>query len=322
MFNDLSQAEQIARIERLGRVALADFGVAPTEIAPLTHAENTTFRVDAEEGRFCLRVSRPGYQSNANIRSEIAFLAALRGADFRVPDPYQARVVTAAHPDVPEPRDCVLLGWQEGEFASGPLAPARARGLGRLTASLHEFSLRWSPPPGFDRQTLHAWAFHPPKPLPIDVPSAIDEDDRLLLVEVTAMARGLLNELPRDAANYGLIHADLHRANVLYEGDLPSAIDFDDLGWGFWLYDFAAALAYEVRQEGFAQVRQAMLEGYASIRPLPPRTEELLSRFIQLRLAGICTWVVSRQDNPDLREQGPSIVSRLCKAIRASSSTS
>jgi len=316
-FSALGLEEQIGRLRSLGEVALGEFGVRASDILPLVHAENTTFRVDSDRGRFNLRISRPGYQSSSNIRGEITFLAALKKAGFRVPVPWQGRLVTAAHPDVPEPRDCVLLGWQNGEFARGVLTEERSRRIGKVMAELHEFTLAWAPPEGFDRQQLHGWAFLPRVPMPIDMPTPMAfEEDRLLLIEVDKEARLLLASLPRDTAWFGLIHSDLHLGNVLFEGDEINLIDFDDTGYGFLLYDFAAALAYACDSEEFGTFREAMFEGYRQVRELPPRTPELLAPFLQLRLAGIANWVLGRTDNPHFREVGADFVHRMCERIR------
>jgi Ser/Thr protein kinase RdoA (MazF antagonist) len=317
-FNALDQRTQIARLEALGRSALREFGVEPTSVTSLVHAENTTFRVESAQGAFCLRISRPGYQSTSNVASELAFLADLRAAGFRVPNPWQRRLITAEAPGVPEPRDCVLFGWMTGEFRHETrMRPEEAWLLGRTMAELHAFAAEWTPPPGFDRQATHGWAFRPRQAMPIDAPHPmVSEEDRALLLEVDGMARELLTSLPRDGENFGLIHADLHVGNLLFEEDRLSVIDFDDLGWGFWLYDFAAALAYETMRDEYPTIRDAMLGGYASVRPLPPEAERLLPAFVQLRYAGIANWVMERSDNPMLRERGPEWISGFCRAIR------
>lgn len=316
-FHALTYDEQVARLRRLGEAALCEFGVAPDEIVSLIHGENTTFRVDSSQGRFNLRISRPGYQSSANVRSEIAFLAALRAAGFRVPEPYQARVVRAAVPEAPEARDCVLFRWMDGEFSKG-LTPAEAALLGETMARLHAFAADWTPPAGFDRQELHAWAFGERPPEPTDRPNPMmSEDDRALLRQVDRESIDLLRALPRTPEHYGLIHADLHRGNLLFQDGALSVIDFDDTSRGFWLYDFAAALAYEIGSEGYESARNALLTGYAAVRPLPPRTEETLDAFLRLRMAGICLWLARRSDNPEIRENGGKSIARLCGRIRS-----
>lgn len=317
-FSSLTQEDQIARLQKLGEAALAEFGVDPSSIEPLVHAENTTFKVTSPQGVFNLRISRPGYQSTSNIRSEILFLSALRLAGFRVPKPWQERLVTASDPLVPEPRDVVLLGWMDGEFARGQLTVERAQRIGRFMARMHEFSISWELPEGFDRQSLHAWAFNPRVPMPFDEPTPLAfEEDRLLLIEEDHATRGLLASLPREADWFGLIHSDLHLGNVLFEGDELNVIDFDDTGFGFWLYDFAAALCYSVGAENYLELQEAMQCGYAQIRELPPQTRELLSPFLRLRAAGIANWVLGRPDNPWFRENGAGFVHKLCDRIRA-----
>jgi Ser/Thr protein kinase RdoA (MazF antagonist) len=316
-FAGLGQDEQIGRLLGLGRIALCEFGVEPQEISPLVHAENTTFKVSSPQGVFNLRISRPGYQSTSNIRSELLFLDALSKAGFRVPRPWQGRLVTASSGGVPEPRDCVLLGWQEGDFARGKLTVERAWKVGRTIARLHEFTSTWSPPDGFDRQQLHGWAFAPREPMPIDSPTSMcHEEDRILLVQVEKEARALLSGLPRDPQWLGLIHSDLHLGNVLFEGDEVNLIDFDDTGFGFWIYDFAAALAYVSDAADFSGLREAMFDGYREVRELPIGVEELLGPFIQLRLGGIAGWIIGRADNPRFREEGAAYVNTLCNRIR------
>jgi Ser/Thr protein kinase RdoA (MazF antagonist) len=205
----------------------------------------------------------------------------------------------------------------DGEFSKGVMTVERAQKIGRFMARMHEFSLSWDMPGGFDRQSLHAWAFNPRRPMPFDQPTPLAfEEDRLLLIEEDRGARELLASLPRDAEWFGLIHSDLHLGNVLFEGDELNVIDFDDTGFGFWLYDFAAALCYAVDSDDYPEFRDAMLESYQEVRKLPPQTRELLPPFIRLRAAGIANWVLSRPDNPWFRENGAGFVHKLCDRIR------
>jgi Ser/Thr protein kinase RdoA (MazF antagonist) len=316
-FHALDQERQIAALRLLGEEALREFGVLAERIEPLVHAENTTFKVTSQAGQFNLRISRPGYQSNSNVRSEIMFLSALRQAGFRVPAPWRDLVVTASHPGVPEARDCVLLGWMDGEFSKGALTLERAANVGALMAALHEFSLTWPLPDGFDRQRLHEWALTPREEMAIDSSSPMaSEEDRALLVVVEREARTLLVGLPRTPEWYGLIHADLHIGNLLFEDGAINVIDFDDAGFGFWLYDLSAALAYAVKAPEFEQIQEALFQGYETVRSLPLQTRELINPFLQLRLAGIAGWVLGRADNPEFRENGKEFVNVLCERIR------
>jgi Ser/Thr protein kinase RdoA (MazF antagonist) len=317
-FANLELEDQVARIKNLGLEALREFGVEADEIQFLAHAENTSFRIVSSKGVFNLRISRPDYQTATNIRSELMFLGALGKAGFNVPQPWKERMLTIEHPDVPQPRHCVLFRWLDGEFALGRRAtPECARDFGRLIAEMHNFSACWTPPADFDRAHIHAWAFAPREPLPIDEPTPLAyEEDRLLLVEAEREARDLLSHLPRDPAWYGLIHADFLPGNVLIQDSEFNILDFDDCGYGFWLYDLAAALEFAVHSPMLCVLQEAMFSGYAEIRQLPKEALDLRSRFLQLRLFRHASWVISRRDNPAFRDTGAEFVHDLCEKIR------
>jgi Ser/Thr protein kinase RdoA (MazF antagonist) len=316
-FSNLTHDEQVERLERLGRNALKEFGIEEATLTPLVHMENTTFKVESCPGIFNLRISRSGYQSTANVRSEIAWLDALSQAGFHGPRPYQGRLVTAQHPDVPQPRDCALFVWMDGEFVRRWDSEQAAR-VGGLMARLHEFVENWEVPAGFDRQHHHDWALRPRVESPADKPHPfLSEDDREMLLRVENESQQMLASLPRTPDRYRLIHADLHAGNVLFDNGDVAAIDFDDASYAFVYYDFAAALAYQTESDQYEQVRDGLLAGYRKVRQLPPDTLELLNPFLRHRLAGVADWVLRRIDNPKMREGGGPFVSWLCERISA-----
>ncbi len=126
----------------------------------------------------------------------------------------------------------------------------------------------------------------------------------------------MLTSLAKTPASYGLIHADLHVGNLLFEGDQLNVIDFDDTAFGFFINDFASALAYQIARPGYAEVRGAMIDGYASIRVLPPDFHRLLNPFLRMRLAGISRWLLERTDNPKFREIAPEWTRLLLESAR------
>ena len=65
---------------------------------------------------------------------------------------------------------------------------------------------------------------------------------------VAARMRRVMMQLGDSADKVGLIHADLHLDNALFWRDNVRVIDFDDCGFGYWLYDIAVAL-WELRSE-------------------------------------------------------------------------
>jgi Ser/Thr protein kinase RdoA (MazF antagonist) len=321
-FSALTQAEQVARIQRLGSKALDAFQVRPSKVEPLVHFENSTYYVESPEGRFCMRVCRPGMQTIGSLNSEILFLSALAEAGFSVPNPYQNRVVTVGHPDVPEERHVVLFDWMDGEFLKGSMNPDVSRKIGRVMAGLQTFARNWEPPLGFIRDTLHGWTSEPTTESAFDreVPG-ISEGDRRFLTQQELGAKELFRSMTPSPDNFCLTHADLLVGNILIEDGALHVIDFDDCGYAFRMYDFAAALAYHVLDSDYPGTRDAMLLGFQEVADLPPDALELLDPFIRMRLVGVSQWVLSRIDNPQLREVGAQWVARFCEMMRGMPST-
>ena len=76
------------------------------------------------------------------------------------------------------------------------------------------------------------------------------------------------------AGRAGLIHGDLHQENYLFERGTARAIDFDDCGWGFFLYDVAVTLSEIEGRPRYAELRDALLDEYAGRRSLPANADE------------------------------------------------
>ena len=118
----------------------------------------------------------------------------------------------------------------------------------------------------------------------------------------TALAR-----LGRAPANWGLIRADLHPWNVLWQRGTVGVIDFADCGPGPYLYDLAVALDNWMEEGSSAARRAALLEGYSQVRPPPAGVEGWLRLFTAANCYKTITrWAVA---TPDLRVPPARVVS-------------
>ena len=131
-------------------------------------------------------------------------------------------------------------------------------------------------------------------------------DDRRVVDAVADRLRPLLVSLPRDPSSFGLIHSDLHRGNLLYQRGGVAAIDFDDCGWGWFAYDLATILSSAERFGAGPRERDACLDAYARVRPLPPGADHL-DAFAATREALVMGFVLTSQ-NPNVAAWGPARV--------------
>lgn len=281
-----------------------------------------------------LRINRPGVHTQASIASELAWLRALRAeTGLRVSEPVAAR--DGALTVVADGQVCALLRWLDGRFVSDGLQPGHLRQVARLAAALHEHALAWRAPPGFTRPRVDALtavekarcASGAAAAAPAGgaagveaardaVPSADDGDAALALVDehlgghrrddvlaALAAVRAATARLAADPRAAALIHGDLHAENVLFKGGAAGAIDFDDCGRGFLVYDLAVTIFELQGHPRQAALGDALLDEYARHRPLPPEAGEHIVAFHRLRLLQLTMWMIESRDHPAFRDR-------------------
>ncbi len=115
-----------------------------------------------------------------------------------------------------------------------------------------------------------------------------DQDAQLLQQEIAYLAQHPDTQLPS-----GIIHADLFKDNVLLDGEqVAGFIDFYYACNGSFVYDLAIAINDWARHHDNRlnpELRQAMMDGYQSVRPLS--TEELDYLNTAHRAACVRFWV-------------------------------
>ncbi|WP_321378401.1 phosphotransferase [Rhizobium sp.] len=112
-----------------------------------------------------------------------------------------------------------------------------------------------------------------------------------------------MDALPNLNLDYGLIHADLVRENVLVNDGRIELIDFDDGGYGFRMFDIATALFKNRTEPAYPAMRAALIDGYRRARPLPDRALATLPLFMALRSVTYIGWAGDRSDMPDAHER-------------------
>jgi len=264
----------------------------------------------AEGGPYVMRIHRAtgvdGHprRTAAEIRSEMEWLAALRrDTDLVVPEPVRTRdgaLLTTVEVDgVPDPRLCVLFHWVDGRFVNRGLTPKHLWRVGVLVARLHEHvTSQFVPAEGFTRSVMDDLSTEMVDSYTSMLAEVCPREDVELVEAAIGQMRRVQDALGSGSDAFGLIHADLHQWNYLFHRGEVHAIDFDDCGWGHFVYDIAVALSELEHKPHYPQLRAALLEGYRSVRPLSAEHESLLSTFIAFRTMVLMLWFIEERNHP------------------------
>jgi Ser/Thr protein kinase RdoA (MazF antagonist) len=308
--------------DRVAEAALSRYGLSGQRTVRLINlSENATYRIDdPPTGRSgILRVHRADYHDRAAIESELDWMAAL-GADAGIPTPsvvptqYGDRVVTVETDGVA--RHAVLFTVVPGAEPDGTAETFAA--LGAITARLHRHARTWRRPAGFSR---FSWDW--PSSLGTNARwgrwqdgIGVGDAERAVLAPAAELVRTRLAEYGTSPDRFGLVHADLRAANLLVDGDRLHVIDFDDCGFSWFLYDFAAAVSFLEHDPRLPEWQAAWLRGYRTVEPIDPADEQMLATFVMMRRLMLVAWMGSHSHSRECQEIGPGYTADSCTLAR------
>lgn len=309
-----SDATRLPALARLAGGALSLWAV-PADARPrlINLSENATYLIEGNGGfRSILRIHREGYHTRRAIECELAWMAALsRDGGVETPAPIAGRdgaiIQNCGTADLP-PRQMVMFEFLAGEEpdADQDLVAAFHQ-LGGIAARAHLHVMSWPLPQPFERLVWDDEAVFGPAPTWGDWRDAPGVDARITatLSAAEALLRRRLAAYGRGADRYGLIHADMRLANLLIDGGQTRLIDFDDSGFGWFMYDFAAGISFMEDHPQVPALRAAWLDGYRRVRPLSPEDEIEIDSFVMLRRMALLAWIGSHGDTDLALSQAP-----------------
>lgn len=299
--------EALTGLEAVARAALPRFGIpGDARISLLHHRENAVFRVvDPTQDRpFALRVHRVGYRTTQEIRSELAWMDALRAEGIHTPAPRVgtdgAAVQTVAAAGLDAPRDVDLLSWVDGTPLDAGAGAEAYRLLGRTCARIQAHARRWAPPSWFRRPTWDAPALVGKHALWGDYAdlASLTAEQRALFDRAAQVVFRRLAAFGRGADRFGLTHGDLMPDNVLLHDGAAFVIDFDDSGYGWYLYDLATLLAVKLFDPDYGTAQEAWIEGYRSVAAIPEAHVAELETLVMARGLLLVGWMHTRRETP------------------------
>jgi Ser/Thr protein kinase RdoA (MazF antagonist) len=310
--HDLSAGgDVLTRVTGCARDALAAYGGHPAASVELLNvSENATFLVtDPDAGPSVLRVHRLGYHTEPEIASELAWMDALRAeAGVRTPRVLPAadgrRVVTVPERGGPEiggrARHCVrfefLPGTEPGAAGEEPtLTAAHFAELGEITARMHRHARDWARPAWFTRFDWdYASAFGPRARWGRWQDGiGVGPSEHAILSRLDGVLRDRLRAFGSGPERYGLVHADTRLANLLVHDGSVSVIDFDDAGFGWYLYDLGTSVSFFEHEPQVPGLVDAWLRGYRRAGELSAADEAEIWTFIMFRRLLLVAWIGS-----------------------------
>ena len=314
-FDTLRHAEQLNLLLELAIAATARYDLpSGLSVTMINLSENATYRIEAPDGRrWALRIHRDGYHSRTAIASELSWLIDLRQAGVVVtPVPIKGKdgefIQQAGHASMGRPRHIVLFGWETGaEPGIGEDLTEPFEILGGVTARMHLHSRAWQRPPWFSRLT---WDFE--TSLGERNPHwgrwrdgmGMDSAKEKLFGRAVKLIGERLGRYGKNADKFGLIHCDLRLANLLIDAKSVKVIDFDDCGFGWYMYDAATPVSFYEHEPQVPALLEAWKKGYRRILALSPEDEAEIPTFVMLRRLLLVAWIGSHAETDLARSMG------------------
>lgn len=323
-FSELTRLGRLRRLRRLAASALPHYGLAGARLTFIQYEGNAVFMVDDVAGRLSVkspRGHRPGRymlrihtaRNPERLESELLWLATLRReAGLLVPEPLNALngslYVSLSLPGETRKWHVSVMHRIEGRRLSKGLSPTNARAWGKTLGEVHRFAAGWMPPEGFTRPYLiwnglygrEGGLWFSPDELIGAMPGRYREAFHI----VTRRVRTAMGKLGKGPDAFGLIHGDMYLENVLFRSGRAHLIDFDDCGFGYWIYDLGVALSQWPWTSELDSVRAPFLEGYAGVRTLPRSQIAHLDLFMAAQYAVLALWGTAFiKSNPGMRKE-------------------
>lgn len=274
------------------------------EITLLKYSENYNWLVKTKRKKYVLRLCRPGYHSTEELLGELLWIQELeKTTDISMPaviQNNQGELLTRM-----KEYYCTMFSFLNGTTLRGIEGEellGYLQTIGNITAKLHKQVQEWPGVKDIVRFTWnyedllgkHArvgdWRCHP----------RITKEEKTVYEKAEKMIQNKLEKYGKNKNNYGLIHSDFNINNVLVDHGKVQVLDFDDCGFGWFLYDLGTTvLEYD---EEIREKIAAWLKGYEQERQLTDTDMAMIPTFIVMRKIVRIGWIASHMENDTVKK--------------------
>ncbi len=281
----------------------------------LAYRENYTYKIYCLEREYVLRIHRKNYSTKNEIISELIWLEALNKKKINVPKPVKS--ISNNFVEKIEGQFISVLTWINGkhltkvdDFKNQNNIEKVFFNLGKEIAKVHQFSDHWDKPDNFCKRKWDIEGLLGKSPI-WDKFWTNPELTKTQIDQIITLKNECYNFLKKmiQELDYGLIHADAVRDNVLVQNNYKvNLIDFDDSGFGYRLFDIATILLYYFKDKNFLKIRNSIFKGYLSIRNLDMN---FINIFILIRSFTYVGWNISRINEPNGKKRNKKYIENI-----------
>lgn len=272
-----------------------------TDLKLLKQSENTTcLLTNRNNNRYILRINRPGYHSPDELNGETFWMQSLRtDTTLLLPDVYcnvMGNTVSAFSHPTSYGEDYSIFSYIAGadlQVNNFEECKVNIKKAGATAAILHNYT---ETHPSLMHLNRPSWSFDDlfgknPRWGDWKAHHLLAEKEYELYQSTLDKIQNILNIFGQSSDKYGLIHADLHLSNFINSNNSLYLIDFDDCGYGWFLYECGCSLMQY--NENIPQLCDAWLSGYLMHRQLQDEDYTILPSFIIMRRIARIAWMHS-----------------------------
>ncbi|MDY6900457.1 MAG: phosphotransferase [Cyanobacteriota bacterium] len=287
----------------IAKNAIKQYSLQSPRLKFLKHLENTTFKLSTEQGNFLLRVYCGLNNTTQDIESEakiIEYLNSCSQYSYQKP----IRNISDRFVSIGEYRGISkpvsILSWIDSPIVGDNINDLNLfEQLGKLLAEIHNKLSDWQKPVNFHRPMLDADALIGKHGAFGYANSAYKYFDKETVDLFESVYKRLINfeAVAGQGKNiFGIIHGDLHLNNVILHKNNLIPIDFDDSGYGYYIYDLAVILANYWGMKEYSQIKTNLIQGYRTIRKFSDEIENKLLLFIAARYICIALFLAGKSE--------------------------
>lgn len=284
------------------------------QIKLLKYSENLTYLLFAEdmEKSYVLRVFRPGYHVLEEMNGELIWInQIIQDTDVLTAKTYldvEQSFVSEIHLTSGS-LYCALFEFIEGQSIRGLNKEQTVfylKKIGQMMAKLHFQVMAWEESANLKRFSWDIDDLIGPKARwgHFSLLTELPREYMLVFSKAEEVIRRRIERFGKEKTHYGLIHDDISINNILVQGELLYLLDFDDCGFGYFLYDLPCAVLEDFGEE-LEWKWSALLEGYEQIRPMTLEEKEELPTFLLLKKIVRLGWIATRKGNDTIKKVDP-----------------